>query len=129
MSININWDKAGITASVLCAIHCAVLPLLPTGISLLGVSITDNIWFEWGMILLTLVIGLYSLIHGFITHHKNYRPIIFFGIGFLLLVMKQIFHDYHLVFLVFAVAAIIYAHFANFRLCRQTKCSSVHHKH
>lgn len=129
MNLNANWDKAGIAASIACAIHCALLPLLPTGITLLGIEITDNIWFEWGMILLTLVIGSYALIHGYKTHHKNLQPLLAFGLGFLFLILKQVFHTWHLVFLTVAVAAIIFAHYKNFRLCQKTKCTSIHHKH
>jgi ABC-type iron transport system FetAB permease component len=125
----INWDGAGIFASIACAIHCAILPLLSTGISLAGIEILHNPWFEWGMILLTLLIGSYALQHGYRTHHRNTTPFLIFFAGFVCLVLKQFFHTLNIVFLSIAVTAIISAHLYNFRLCQKTKCASPHHKH
>lgn len=61
----INYDALGIAASIACAIHCALLPLVMTSLPILGINIINNYWFEFGMIFLALVIGIYSLMHGF----------------------------------------------------------------
>ena len=42
----INYDALGIAASVACAIHCAVLPLVITSLPILGINIINNFWFE-----------------------------------------------------------------------------------
>ncbi|MEY3186772.1 MAG: hypothetical protein RL675_596, partial [Bacteroidota bacterium] len=47
----INYDALGIAASVACAIHCALLPLVLSSLPVLGVNIINNIWFEMLMIL------------------------------------------------------------------------------
>ena len=67
MKPKINADIIGIGASIACAIHCAVLPLFLTGLSVFGVNIIHNFWFETGMILLAGSLGYTSLRHGFIT--------------------------------------------------------------
>ena len=57
MKLKINWDALGISASLACAIHCALLPLFMTSLPLFGVNIIHNPLFEALMILLALAIG------------------------------------------------------------------------
>ena len=67
MKPKISADIIGIGTSIACAIHCAILPLFLTGLSVFGVNIIHNFWFETGMILLAGMVGVYSLRHGFNT--------------------------------------------------------------
>ncbi|MEY5046404.1 MAG: hypothetical protein RL713_1629, partial [Bacteroidota bacterium] len=105
----INYDALGIAASIACAIHCAVLPLLMSSLPILGINIINNFWFEIFMILLAMGIGLHSLTHGFKKHHHRLLPIIVFIIGISLLLVKQVFHQYQIWFLVPAVILIVSA--------------------
>ena len=114
----INYDALGIAASVACAIHCAVLPLVMSSLPILGINIINNFWFEIFMIVLAMGIGLHSLTHGFKKHHHRLLPIIVFVIGISLLLVKQILHQYQIWFLVPAVILIISAHYINYRQCR-----------
>ena len=115
----INYDALGIAASVACAIHCALLPLVITSLPILGINIINNIWFEILMILLAMVIFIYYLIHGFKKHHHKMLPIGIFTDGMALLLFKQIFHQYQIWFLVPAVTLIVSAHYINYRKCRK----------
>ncbi len=114
----INWDAIGITASVACAIHCALLPLFLTSLPLFGVNIIHNIYFEAGMIFLAFCIGSYSLYHGYRRHHHSFIPLIIFAAGIVLLVLKQFFAHYQTWLLIPAVALIVLAHLMNYRSCR-----------
>lgn len=114
----INYDALGIAASIACAIHCAVLPLIMSSLPILGINIINNFWFEIFMIVLAMGIGLHSLTHGFKKHHHRVLPIIVFVIGISLLLVKQILHQYQLWFLIPAVILIVSAHFINYRQCR-----------
>jgi hypothetical protein len=118
----INWDAMGVTVSVACAIHCAILPLAISSLPLFGINIIENNYFEYGMIALAFVVGSYSLYHGFKKHHHRWLPFILFSLGIFFLVTKQIFHDFHLWLLLPAVILIIASHFLNFKFCR-------HHNH
>jgi hypothetical protein len=118
MKPGINSDIVGIATSVVCAIHCAILPLFLTGLSIFGINIIHNFWFETGMILLAGVIGIYSLRHGFTRHHRSPMPFLLFFSGMILLFAKQYWHDYELILLPFAVILIISAHIFNFRYAR-----------
>ena len=118
MNGKINWDAWGITASVACAVHCAVLPLLLTSLPVFGFDIIQNVLFEYGMILLAFLVGFYALSHGFRKHHHRSLPLTMFSIGILFLLAKQVWHTLHLWFLIPAVTAIICAHYLNYRFCR-----------
>ena len=117
----INWDALGIGASLACAIHCAVLPLVLTSLPLLGVNIVNNPLFEYFMIAFAFVIGTYALWHGYKKHHKKFFPVLVFAAGILCLSAKQYWHQYELFILPFAVVFIVSAHLINFRLSRAKK--------
>jgi hypothetical protein len=114
----INWDAIGITTSLACAIHCALLPLFLTSLPLFGVNIIENQAFEIFMVALAFGVGSYSLYHGRKKHHHSWLPLIVFGIGVVLLLAKIGWHEWSLVLLVPAVGAIVTAHYLNYRLCR-----------
>jgi MerC mercury resistance protein len=115
----INYDALGIAASVACAIHCAVLPLILTSLPIFGINIIDHIGFEYMMILLAMGIGFYSLWHGYKKHHHSLLPAMIFSSGIILLFLKQVYHEQQLFFLIPAVMAIVAAHLLNYRLCRK----------
>lgn len=120
LNMRVNFDTLGITTTIICAIHCAVLPLMLTSLPLFGKNVIDNQFFEYFMILLAAGIGLYSLTHGFKKHHHAKGPILVFSFGILMLIMKQVFHDHQLIFLIPGVISIIAAHLMNIRFCRTT---------
>ncbi len=115
----INWDALGVTTSVLCAIHCAVLPLFLSSWPLLGVNIIHNQVFETTMIFIAFAVGIYALSHGFKKHHHNILPIALFAVGMCFLFAKQVWHNAELWLLLPAVALIISGHFINYRLSRE----------
>lgn len=129
MKIKLNWDAFGIGTSVVCAIHCALLPVLVSSLPVLGVNIIHNGFFEWGMIVLAFLVGVYSLFHGFVKHHRSYLPMCIFSVGFIFLVLKQFYLPLEYWFLAIAVTLIITAHYYNYRLCHKSKCASPHHSH
>lgn len=118
MKLRINWDALGIGASIVCAIHCALLPLMLTSLPLFGINIIHHLGFELGMIVLALLIGSYSMYHGYAKHHHRLLPWAIFLTGGGFLILKQLFPVYQLWLLVPAVAFIVYAHLLNVRSCR-----------
>jgi len=128
--MQINWDVLGVSATVACAIHCALLPLVLSTLPLFGINILHNVFFESGMIVLALTIGIYSLRHGFRRHHHSYLPLLFFIAGMFFLVLKQFVIDLHLWLLIPAVVFIITAHYLNWKFCRKAKhCHSTDCNH
>lgn len=119
MSTKFNWDALGITASVACAIHCAILPLFLSSLPLFGVNIIENLRFEYFMIAVAFFVGVYALFHGFKKHHHNWLPLLLFSTGIILLIAKVSFHPWRHLLLVPSVLFIITAHVLNFRMCRK----------
>ena len=122
MMMRINYDALGIAASLVCAIHCAVLPLVLTSLPVFGTDIINNEGFEYLMIGLAFAVGLHSLWHGYQRHHHRVTPMVLFGIGMLFLVLKQFYHSDQLYFLIPAVAFILIAHLQNYRMCKKAGC-------
>ena len=115
---NWNWDAIGISASLACAIHCALLPLFFSSLPLLGINILHNYQFEFGMILVSFAIGAYSLYHGYKKHHHSFKPIILFSIGIAIMFSRMVFREIELYLLFPAAILIVYAHINNHTRCR-----------
>jgi hypothetical protein len=82
-------DTAGGTTSVVCAIHCALspllLPLLPlTSRRLIGPTV------EWGFVAIALMLGTVSLSHSFRVVHRDWRAIGLFIAGFAVLMSVRV---------------------------------------
>jgi uncharacterized membrane protein YoaK (UPF0700 family) len=118
VKFKINWDAFGIAASVACAIHCAVLPLILSSLPLFGINIIENQGFEFLMIALAFVVGVYSLYHGRKKHHHSYYPMVLFAAGISLLFIKSMLHSHNLMLLLPAVSLVVIAHYVNYKLCR-----------
>ena len=118
MKFKINWDAFGIAASVACAIHCAVLPLILSSLPLFGINIIENQGFEFIMIALAFIVGVYSLYHGRKKHHHSFYPMLLFAAGISLLFIKSMLHSHSLMLLLPAVSLIVIALYVNYKLCR-----------
>lgn len=120
MKGKINWDKVGVTTSLVCAVHCLALPLLLTSLPILGIDLVDNIAFEIFMIALAFVVGIIALIKGR-KEYDSYLPIVLFVIGIGCLILKEVFHEWHTLLLIPAVAFILLAHYANYKMSKAGK--------
>jgi hypothetical protein len=118
MKLKIDADLIGMGVSIACAVHCAILPVFLSGLSVWGVNMIHNFWFETIMIVLAFMVGMYSLRHGFVRHHRCPTPFLLFATGMLFLLAKQFWPVYELILLLFAVILIISAHIFNFRYTR-----------
>ncbi len=122
--VKINWDFMGMATSVVCAIHCAILPLVITSLPVFGINIINNSPFEWMMIVIAFMVGCYALMHGYLNHHKSFIPLLFFACGFIFLILKQFFNSHEYIFLAPAVCLILYAHFLNYRFWNRSRSST-----
>lgn len=120
MSLKINWEAMGVAASVACAIHCALMPLLISSLPLLGVSFVHNRWVEIILLAAAFIIGISTLWHGFKKHHHKYTSLVLFTIGIGLFVVHQFVDlgSFGIVLVLVGITAIISAHFLNHRACR-----------
>lgn len=123
-----NLDTIGIGASMLCAVHCAVLPLLFAALPLLGMEITENPLLEYCLLLFSFFIGCLALSQGYWRHHRRLLPLLLFIGGFALLLAGHFLEmaaawEYTLICT--GAAAIVSAHLLNQRHRRYCRV----HKH
>lgn len=120
-------DRAGMIASITCAIHCMIMPLVITLVPIFGLSLFATEGFEWTLLMISAVLGITSLCFGF-KKHKSYRAFSFLGIGLTLIVIGrlmhehinhlQVFHfDLYLLFLVIGAILVALSHWLNNKLC------------
>lgn len=83
------WDSIGIGTSLLCAIHCVLLPLFISTISFLGIELLRNIYIETGMVLTSFGVGYWALSNGYRIHHRKLWPVIIFSIGMGILLLSN----------------------------------------
>jgi hypothetical protein len=79
--IRSKLDSVGMTASALCAIHCAVVPIVLTALPLIGLGFLANPWIEWFMISSSLLIAGYSIGSSYFYNHRRFLPLILMTIG------------------------------------------------
>ncbi len=116
-------DKAGITASWLCAVHCLALPFLIGVLPLVGLSFLLDETTERIFILISVLLAALSLLPAYFREHGKIRSIILAASGVGLIVMTHFFLEENLavkvVFLIAGAILISVAHLVNRRLCRE----------
>jgi hypothetical protein len=121
-------DKAGMIASITCAIHCMIMPLVVTLLPIFGLSLFATEEFEWMLLMVSAMLGVTSLCFGF-KKHKSFRAFSFFGIGLTFLVIGRLAHehvshfrvftfDIYLLFLVAGAILVALSHWLNNKLCK-----------
>ena len=114
---NSKLDNVGMTASVLCAIHCAFVPLLITVLPLAGLGFLANPLVEWSMIIFALFIGIYAIGLSYLNTHRRPLPVLLLIGGFLIIIIGHLFVSGWHEALVVPVGGLMIAtaHFFNFR--------------
>ena len=123
MIAKINLDKVGIGASLLCAIHCALLPILFTTLPLMGVELLENENLELGFISFSLIVGCFALYNGYRKHHHSVLPACVFvaGIAFLLFASFWLEDSMETIVKITGAVFVITAHILNWYSCKQCK--------
>ncbi len=90
-------DMLGFSASTICAIHCALIPVILLFLPLIGLEFIHNPIIEFTLIGLSLVIGIYTLRSGYLKHHGRIYPTVLFVLGLAIIVWGHFFigHELH----------------------------------
>src|SRR5690349_16997900 len=75
-----SLDTAGATASFLCAIHCALMPLVITLLPLIGLAFLADHRVEWALFGLSAIVGVSSLCFGY-REHRSRRALAILAVG------------------------------------------------
>ncbi len=74
-------DMLGFSASTICAIHCAAIPVILLFLPLIGLEFITDPFIEIALIGLSLIVGVYTLTRGYLRHHRRVYPIVLFITG------------------------------------------------
>jgi hypothetical protein len=69
-------DSVGSVASLVCAAHCAILPLVIAGLPSLGMGALASAGLEWAFVIFASVLAITSLWQGY-RKHRVYRALAF----------------------------------------------------
>jgi hypothetical protein len=64
------FDRAGMSASIACAVHCALLPVALAALPALGLAWLDSPWVDWSVVVLALGIALRAHRGGYRLHRR-----------------------------------------------------------
>lgn len=114
-------DRIGAFGSLLCAIHCALLPLAIAVLPSLGVAAWLGSGFEAGFVLFATSLGLFSMVWGY-RRHRAVQALSLLVPGLLVLwlgVLYRPLHESvipHAIAMTFGGTLVGLAHLANLRL-------------
>ena len=121
-SVGARLDHTGATASFLCAIHCAVMPLLVAALPLLGLSFLASEPVEWILLACSAILGTIALFVGYRQHRAGW---IFGALALALALLiggriaeKGGIEGWGTAFMVAGGLAMMSAHLINRKLCR-----------
>ncbi|UGU16368.1 MerC domain-containing protein [Sinomicrobium kalidii] len=84
------YDYLGFSTSLLCAIHCAIVPVLITFSALGSLSFLANPAIEWTFIVTGLFLALLSLWPSYRKYHHKKFPLLLATSGFVLIALSRI---------------------------------------
>ena len=129
----IKLDNVGMTASTLCAIHCAAVPVFFTSLPLVGLGFLANPWVEWIMIIIALVVGISSIGNSYFKEHHRILPLALLIGGFITIIIGHLFIAGWVEAIVVPIGGfmIATAHFVNYKYAGTCKAgdSFFHLKH
>lgn len=120
-----SWgDRIAITVSMLCAIHCLLLPVLLVALPTLSSSIIASEAVHLSLLGIAIPFSLVALNLGCKLHkRKSFIAIGMVGLGLMIFALIReslgLGHDSEQIFTLLGAATVAFAHIRNFRLCRQ----------
>jgi hypothetical protein len=82
-------DIAGIWTSGLCAVHCLFLPMLLSVSTFSGLTFLDHPYLENAILVISCILGMFSLIPSYVKHHRSFSPMMMLAAGFALIAMGK----------------------------------------
>lgn len=115
-------DRLGISASILCVIHCLVTPALVVFTPIVGQYFSHE-WVHGIMIIVVFPVAIWALLSGF-NKHREVRVLWLGGVGLLFMTLGMLISDHSVnqesAFMIIAGICLATAHLVNLRSCRQT---------
>ena len=124
---NNTIDIIASTSSIICAIHCAVIPILLSFSSLSSLHFLANPYIEWTFIGLAILFVFVSLWPSYRNIHSKIKPMVFALAGFVLIALGRfdVSELWEVMNTVSGALLVSAAHFINWKLLR----GKGHHQH
>lgn len=120
-------DVFGFTASAICAVHCAALPLVFTMGMLGGLEWLASPWIEITFIFLSIGIATFALGRNFRKHKHIRRAVQVVALGFALIIGSRFMHgDMHHILTAAGGLIVAAGHVLNWQLARKSECCQTH---
>lgn len=121
---SLHLDLFRFFASILCAVHCATIPILLTVSTWSGLQLLSNPSIEIMVLCASTALALVSIVPAYIKVHRRPDAIVLISIGFILIGLSRLnVMEVWEIFLTSAGAALVaLAHILNWRLCKN--CTS-----
>lgn len=111
------FDKLGMSASVACAIHCALLPIVLTLLPIVGLEFLANPALELSMIILSLGLACIALSSAYKKHRKA-LPFVILMVGFAFIALGHLIEGMESYLIPLGGLLIAVAHFINLKLTK-----------
>jgi len=113
-------DRVGFAASFLCAVHCALVPLLLAALPAVGMSLFDWDGFEEAFVVFASILGMTTVVMGWRRHRAVHAwYVLVFGLVLLWIAAFTQVHEHivvHAVLMTVGGLSVAGAHFLNMRL-------------
>lgn len=74
-------ERLGLMATGVCAVHCALTPLLVSLLPMMGLGALLNPRVEWALVGLAIALGAGTIVPAYRHHHHRVAPVVLFVIG------------------------------------------------
>ena len=85
--------KAGVWASIICAVHCTILPLLMILLPTAGVYLFINETFEFVLLGISLMFNITNVCFGY-RQHKSNKAVGVLALGLFVFVIGRLMHNH-----------------------------------
>lgn len=113
-------DLIALSSALICAVHCAALPVVLSLTSLSALRFLENPLIEWTFICLGVVFIYTSLWPSYKQIHGNKKPLVYaaFGMGFIALGRLHLTDVWEMSHTVIGTFLVSFAHYFNWKLLR-----------
>jgi hypothetical protein len=113
------FDRTGMIASGLCAIHCIALPFFVSISLFSGWAFLNDERVELTFVFTSALIAVWSLVPSCINHHKRLTPLLILTAGLFIITLSKFTTESSEPILAFFGAALVTAaHLLNYRICK-----------
>tara|TARA_B100000989_G_scaffold41513_1_gene26413 strand:+ start:210 stop:608 length:399 start_codon:yes stop_codon:yes gene_type:complete len=124
-------DKTAIGLSMICLVHCLVLPSFLIILSGYFTLSYDNELVHYMLLLIAIPLSFYALING-VRNHSSFIYLVTGMAGIISLIFAVTMgvdlwdESGEIVFTIIGASLVSFSHYKNYKLCREAECDSCH---